>query len=125
MKIFIVIIISFLLGFLFCIFYSNKYIHLSFMNGSNLTELNIQFKIDENPTKSIKLIKSPLASLYTVNQTSFGNHKIYIKCDQLKIEKTIEVFNFKNTYIDIEFQKEPLNVPEVLIRYSWFPLIYM
>lgn len=95
------------------------------MNSTSIDKLEVVYSIDEAPNELIYLEPSTMSSKFNIHQTTFGKHKLKIKCEALKIDTTIRVFTFKNNYVDFEFQNEYDKEPIILTRYSWFPLIYM
>lgn len=95
------------------------------MNATTINKLEVVYSIDDAPDELIYLEPSTISSKFNIHQTSFGKHKLKIKCEALKIDTTIKVFTFKNNYLDFEIQNNYDKEPFFLTRYSWFPLVYM
>lgn len=119
-----IVILLIVFSFLVLAFIPKK-INVIYQNSIQTKVLNVELFLDDTELESKELVYSyfmPLkSSRLNVNS---GYHIFKIKCDELKIEKSVKVFTFLQNYIEFEFVGNQEGGFKIIARDSWLPLVY-
>ena len=119
------IILSLLVGVSAILVLTPKKINVFYLNSIETKVLKITLFLDGNEIEKNEIVYSYLfpqkASGLYVN---LGYHDIKIKCDELKIEKSVKVFALFRNNIEFEFTGNDEDGFNVIERDSWFDLVY-
>ena len=118
-------IISFILVVTLVIFLIiPKKILVIYHNSMENKFVNVELLLDGKKMENKEVAYSfPFPNESTLLKTNIGYHTIAIKCKELKVEKSVQVFTLFNNNIEFEFIGNAENGFDVIARDSWFTLV--
>lgn len=96
-----------------------------YKNSIKTKVINVELFVDDEKIENREVaysFQSPRETKKIWN--SFGNHNVKIKCKELNIEKTVEIFSLFKTNVEFEFIGNAENGFEIIERHSWRALVY-
>jgi hypothetical protein len=102
-----------------------KNILVTYQNSIETKVLNIELFLDGKKIENKEVVYSyrfPKES--SLLNSGFGFHTIKVKCNDLKLEKSVKVFTLFKNNVEFEFIRTIENGFDVIARDSWFTLVY-
>jgi hypothetical protein len=102
-----------------------KKIYVFYQNSIETKVLNIELFLDGKKIENKEVVYSymfPKES--SLLNSGFGFHTIKVKCNDLKLEKSVKVFTLFKNNVEFEFIGTIENGFDVIARDSWFSLVY-
>jgi hypothetical protein len=96
-----------------------------YQNSIETKVINVELFVDEEKIENREVAYSYLFPRETKNLwVRFGSHVVKIKCKELNIEKSVEIFSLFKTNLEFEFVGNADSGFEIIERHSWRDLVY-